>query len=63
MGSPLNAIDQTVQAKLKAQRGHEEALALWLELWAAYAEGGPDGAAALLEKLRSEPRGAEEHER
>jgi hypothetical protein len=59
----LSTIDDTVQSKLKAQRGSEDTLALWRKLWAAYADGGPDGAAELLETLVAVPGGTEEDER
>jgi hypothetical protein len=45
----MGAIDEAVTAKLRAQRGQDDALALWRELWAAYEAGGVDAAAALLE--------------
>lgn len=47
----MKAIDVAVTAKLGAQRGQEEALALWREIWAAFEAGGPEQAEACVETL------------
>ncbi len=45
------SLEKTVAAKLAAQRGQEEASALWERLWTAYETGSFDGAEALLRDL------------
>jgi hypothetical protein len=52
---PSKPIDATVTAKLQAQRGQGEALALWRELWAAYEREGVEGAEAWLARLLELP--------
>ena len=47
----MKAIDVTVTAKLGAQRGQDEALALWREIWAAFEAGGAEQAEAHVETL------------
>lgn len=59
-GVRVSTIDEAVQLKLRAQRGSEDALALWRKLWAAYADGGPEAAAELVEKLVAVPADDEE---
>jgi hypothetical protein len=49
------SLEKAVAAKLAAQRGHEEAAALWKKLWAAYEKGGVDGAQDLLADLFDSP--------
>ena len=44
----MNAIDQAVSSRLQARRDHEEALALWEQLWAAFEPGGADQARVFL---------------
>lgn len=47
----MKAIEAAVISKLQAQRGQEEALALWKALWAKYERDGVEGAQAHLEGL------------
>jgi hypothetical protein len=49
------SLEQYVAAKLAAQRGNEDAAALWKRLWAAYEKGGEDGARELLGELLDDP--------
>lgn len=42
------SLEKTVAAKLAAQRGQEDAAALWKTLWSAYEKGGVEGAHELL---------------
>ena len=51
----MKAIDSTVSAKLQAQRGQAEALAIWKELWAAYEREGGGGVEAYLADLLELP--------
>ncbi len=51
----MKAIEAAVTSKLQAQRGQEEALALWKALWAAYQRGGVENAQAHLDGLRQLP--------
>jgi len=51
----MKAIEAAVTSKLQAQRGHEEALALWKALWSAYEHGGVEGAQEHLDGLRQVP--------
>jgi hypothetical protein len=51
----MKAIEAAVTSKLQAQRGQEEALALWKALWAAYELGGVENAQAYLDGLRPPP--------
>jgi hypothetical protein len=48
-------LDEAVAAKLAAQRGNEEAAALWKRLWAAHEKGGAEGVEALLGGLLESP--------
>jgi hypothetical protein len=47
----MKAIDSSVTAKLHAQRGQDDALALWKELWAAFEAGGSEGAEVYIDSL------------
>jgi hypothetical protein len=47
----MKAIDSSVTAKLHAQRGQDDALALWKELWAAFEAGGVDAAREYVDGL------------
>lgn len=51
----MKAIEAAVMSKLQAQRGQEEAVALWKALWSAYERGGAEGAQQHLEGLRQLP--------
>jgi hypothetical protein len=51
----MKAIGAAVTSKLQAQRGQEEAVALWEALWAAYQRGGGEGAEEHLALLRQLP--------
>jgi len=51
----MKAIESAVTSKLQAQRGQEEAQALWKALWAAYEGGGVEGAQQHLDGLRQLP--------
>ncbi|HET9597960.1 MAG TPA: hypothetical protein VFP65_20400 [Anaeromyxobacteraceae bacterium] len=44
-------LEKVVAAKLAAQRGNEDAAALWKEIWSAYERGGAEGARVLLDGL------------
>jgi hypothetical protein len=46
----MAAIDEAVTAKLGAEVGQDEALALWRELWATYQSGGPEAAGEFLDR-------------
>ncbi len=49
------SLEKTVAAKLAAQRGQEEAAALWKKLWSAYEKNGVEGAHAFLGDLLDAP--------
>ena len=49
------SLEKTVAAKLAAQRGQEEAAALWKKLWSAYEKGGVEEAQAFLGDLLDDP--------
>lgn len=54
------SLEKAVAAKLAAQRGHDDAAALWKKLWTAYEKAGAEAAQALLEELREAPEDGEE---
>lgn len=56
----MKAIEAAVMSKLKAQRGQEEALALWKVLCAAYERSGVDGVQEHLDGLCRLPEDDEE---
>ncbi|WP_437618567.1 hypothetical protein [Sorangium sp. So ce1151] len=56
----MKTIEAAVTSKLRAQRGHEEALALWKALWAAYESGGVEGAQAHLDGLCELPENGDD---
>ena len=58
----MKAIDSTVSAKLQAQRGQAEALAIWKELWAAHERAGGAGVEAYLADLLELPGEEARHE-
>ncbi len=49
------SLEKAVAAKLAAQRGQEEAAALWKTLWSAYEKGGVEGAQTFLGDLLDHP--------
>jgi hypothetical protein len=51
----MKAIEAAVTSKLRAQPGHEEALALWTAIWAAYERGGVEGVQEHLDGLLQPP--------
>ncbi len=51
----MKPIEASVMSKLQAQRGQEEAVALWNALWSAYERGGVEGAQEHLDGLRQLP--------
>jgi len=51
----VKPIDAAVTLKLGVQGGHQEALALWKAIWAAYERGGAEGAKTHLAGLRELP--------
>lgn len=55
-------LDKAVAAKLAAQRGNEDAAALWKKLWAAHEKAGVEGVEALLGELLESPVAQEERE-
>ena len=48
-------IEAAVTAELEAQRGQEEAVALWKARWAAYQRAGVEGAQGHLDQLLRQP--------
>ena len=57
----MKPIDSTVTAKLQAQRGQAEALAIWQMIWAAHEREGVEGTEAYLAGLLELP-GEGDHE-
>ena len=57
----MKPIVSTVTAKLQAQRGQAEALAIWQMIWAAYEREGVEGTEAYLAGLLELP-GEDDHE-
>jgi hypothetical protein len=55
-------LDTAVAAKLAAQRGNEDAAALWKKLWAAHEKGGAEGVEALLSELLESPEAEDDLE-
>jgi hypothetical protein len=51
----MKAIEAAVTSRLQAQRGQEEAMALWKWLWAAYERNGVEGAQEHLDGLLQLP--------
>lgn len=47
----MKPISELVRAKLQAQAGQQDAVALWARLWTAYEKGGPVEATSLLAAL------------
>jgi hypothetical protein len=58
-GKTVTSIEKAVKAKLAAQRGGEEAAALWKGLWALYEQGGAGAVEIGLRELRELPDGAD----
>lgn len=54
-GEDTMTLDKAVAAKLAAQRGNEDAVALWKKLWASHEKGGAEGVEALLDELIESP--------
>jgi hypothetical protein len=61
-GGEEMTLDKAVAAKLAAQRGNEDAAALWKKLWAAHEKAGVEGVEALLGQLLESPDAGEERE-
>jgi hypothetical protein len=53
----MNAIDETVVSKIRAQREHAEVLELWKKLWAAYGSGRAAAVEQVLTGLVKLPSG------
>ena len=51
----MDEIDKAVVGQLKQQKGHEEVLALWKQIWGAYQEDGAAGVDDLIADLLRYP--------
>ena len=51
----MKSIDTVVRAKLAAHVGQEDATTLWEALWAAFEDGGVEGAESFVEELLESP--------
>ncbi len=56
----MDEINNAVVAQLKEQKGHEEVLLLWKEIWAAYQERGGAGVDEFIATLLGYPGDEEE---
>ena len=58
----MDEINDAVITQLKEQKGHEELLVLWEQIWGAYQEQGGAGVDQLIENLLRYPADEEEDE-
>jgi hypothetical protein len=62
MAEETMTLEKAVAAKVAAQRGNEDAAALWRRLWSAYEQRGAEGVEALLGELLESPEAEGEGE-
>ena len=56
----MDEINDAVVAQLKEQKGHDEVLLLWQEIWSAYQERGGEGVDDLVANLLRYPADEDE---